>query len=75
MLKCKVLSNVFEHGTVYGKKGDSVVVPEHIGKAHSKGKNPNLQVLGEVDSAPAPKPAKAPKKATVAPAPATPAKA
>lgn len=35
MLKCKVIRNVFEHGAVYGRKGDIIVVPDHIGKAFS----------------------------------------
>lgn len=75
MLKCKVLSNVFEHGPVYGKKGDTVVLPQHIGLAHSKGKKPRLQVIGEADSAPAANLAKAPKKPASAPATPVPAKA
>lgn len=72
MLKCKVLSNVFEHGTAYGKKGEEVTVPQHIGLAFSKGKNPRLKVLGDADAAPAaPKVAK---KKTALSAPVAPAK-
>lgn len=52
--KCKVLSNVFEHGSAYGRKGDIVIVPDHIAKANSDGrKNPALQIIGKVKEEPA----------------------
>lgn len=58
MKKCKVLSNVFEHGVAYGKKGDTVIVPDHIAKANSDKRKTScaLEILGEAtekDLAPA----------------------
>lgn len=50
MQRCKIISNVFEHGTAYGKKGDEVVVPDHIATAFSKGRQAKLEVLGPVES-------------------------
>lgn len=50
MQRCTVISNVFEHGTAYGKKGDEVVVPDHIATAHSKPAKgtykPALKIIG-----------------------------
>lgn len=48
MQRCKILSNVFEHGTAYGKKGDEVIVPDHIAAANSKSaknKKPALEIV------------------------------
>lgn len=36
-MKIKVLCNVIEHGTVYGRKGDVITVPDAIGAALCKG--------------------------------------
>lgn len=50
-MTAKVISNVFEHGTAYGKKGDTVTVPHHIAAAYSKGKKPKLKIIGPVEAA------------------------
>jgi hypothetical protein len=54
MTRCKVLAHVFEHGSAYGLQGSEVIVPDHIAKANSdKRRNCALEIIGQVDDAPA----------------------